>query len=220
MPFHHHNQHSHGGGNQGTVQGLFEAAQTLGSIGAPTGNLRTAALGTTTAGTDALLPSNSSTVHQHSHASSALPPSNTSQSSLNNFNSYDGPRQSNTIGRMADHPSSYQSSPHIQEPQSQGAMYNNPPATNSLPGSLQPAQGRPNAGSVYTTPSAGPQLNTNASQYSLPTRSNTMHSHSHSRSSPAGLDQQKCVSDLSLESRSYSVALDNLPLGTSSVLAK
>jgi WD repeat-containing protein 68 len=197
MPFHsHHQQHSHTG-SQGAVQGLFEAAQTLGSIGAPTGNLRTAALGTTAAGTDALLPSNSSTTtHQHSHASSALPPSNTSQPPLNNYNSYDGPRRSNTIGRMADNPSSYQSSPHIQEPQHQGGTYSNSQAANSLPGSLQPAQGRPNPNTVFTAPSGVPQLNTNASQYSLPTRSNTMHSHSHSRSSPAGLDQQKYVLNL------------------------
>lgn len=194
MPFRHHHQHSHGG-NQGAVQGLFEAAQTLGSIGAPTGNLRTAALGTTTAGTDALLPSNSTSV-QHSHAS-ALPPPNTSQSAHNTYNSYDGPRRSNTIDRMADHPS-YQPSPHIQEPQSQGAIYNNPPPASSLPGSLQPGgagQGRPGAASTYTASSGLLQMNTNASQYSLPTRSNTMHSHSHSRSSPAGLDQQKYVLD-------------------------
>ncbi|KAF2140879.1 uncharacterized protein K452DRAFT_288285 [Aplosporella prunicola CBS 121167] len=37
-----------------------------------------------------------------------------------------------------------------------------------------------------------PQVNSNAQQYTLPTRSNTMsqHSHSYSRSSPAGLDQK------------------------------
>lgn len=192
MPFHHH-QHSHSR-DQGAVQGLFEAAQTLGSIGAPTGNLRTAALGTTTAGTDALLPSNNSASLQHSHASALPPPSSNASyaAQQNTYKSYDGPRRSNTVGRMAD---PYQSSPHIQEPQSQGNMYSNqPPApASALPGSLQPAQGRPSAASAYTAPSGVPQMNTNASQYSLPTRSNTMHSHSHSRSSPAGLDQSKYV---------------------------
>lgn len=192
MPFHHH-QHSHSR-DQGAVQGLFEAAQTLGSIGAPTGNLRTAALGTTTVGTDALVPSNNSTGPQHAHAA-ALPPLNTAQLAQNSYNSYDGPRRSNTIGRMSEH-QSYQSSPHIQEPQLQGPMYSQPSSTTGLPGSLQPggaSQGRPGPASAYTAPSGVPQMNTNASQYSLPTRSNTMHSHSHSRSSPAGLDQQKYV---------------------------
>jgi WD repeat-containing protein 68 len=192
MPFHHHHSSS---GHQGAAQGIFEAAQTLGSIGAPTGNLRTATLGTTTAGTDALLLSNSSGL-QHSHAS-ALPPPNALQPAPNNFTTYDGPKRSNTIARMADH-STYQQPPHIQEPASQGAMYNNPPPqASSVPGSLQPGgtgQGRPAPlPSAYTAPTAVPQINTNASQYSLPTRSNTMHSHSHSRSSPAGLDQQKYV---------------------------
>ena len=181
MPTHHH-QHSH---SQSAVQGLFEAAQTLGSIGAPTGNLRTAALGTTTAGSDAFLP-NSTNLHLHAPA---LPPPTTSQTAQSSYNhSYDGPRRANTIGRMSDQ--SYQPSPHLQEPpQSAGPMYSQPSST--LPGSLQAAQGRPGPSSVYTAPSGVP-TQTNASQYvSLPTRSNTLHSHSHSRSSPAGLDQQK-----------------------------
>ncbi|KIW07186.1 uncharacterized protein PV09_02052 [Verruconis gallopava] len=186
MPFHHNRQPSHNTGHQSAAQGLLEAAQTLGSIGAPTGNLRTAALGTTAAGTDAFLPSNSASLQQFDAA--ALPPPQSAHASS---------RRADTIGRMADHPS-YQQSSRIQEQSSQGSMYNNPPpSTNSVPGSLQPGatgQGRPvPMPSAYTAPTAVPQINTNASQYSLPTRSNTMHSHSHSRSSPAGLDQQKYV---------------------------
>lgn len=190
MPFHHH-QHSHSSSrDHGAVHGLFEVAQTLGSIGAPTGNLRTAALGTTTAGTDALLPSNTSSV-QHPDKSTLPPPQN-AHSSLDN--SFDGSRRSNTIGRMAEH-SSYQSSPHIQDPQSPSNLYASHPSASSLPGSLQPGSGqaRPGPGSSYTAPSGVPQINTNASQYSLPTRSNTMHAHSHSRSSPSGMEQQKYV---------------------------
>jgi len=87
-----------------------------------------------------------------------------------------------------------------------------------LPGSLQPggsappgmAQSGPPSGSSgrptmqqqqsYTTP-AVPHINTNAQQYTLPTRSNTLSqsasahaaSHSYSRSSPAGLTEQKYV---------------------------
>lgn len=193
---HHHHQHSQSG-QHGAAQGIFEAAQTLGSIGAPTGNLRTATLGTTSAGTDALLPSNPNSAVHYSQ-SSALPPPNVSQPPPDSYALYNDARQSNNItGRMADH-SSYQQSPHVQEPASQGNLYNNaPPPASSVPGSLQPGgtgQGRPAPPpSAYTAPTAVPQINTNASQYSLPTRSNTMHSHSHSRSSPSGMDQQKYV---------------------------
>jgi WD repeat-containing protein 68 len=209
MPFHHH-QHSQSS-QHGAAQGLFEAAQTLGSIGAPTGNLRTATLGTTAAGTDAFLPSNSNAGGglQHSRTS-ALPLANVLQPAPNNYTTYDGPRRSNTIGRMADH-SSYQQPPHLQEPPSQGGtLYSNPPPqASSVPGSLQPGgagQGRPAPlPSAYTAPTGVPQINTNASQYSLPTRSNTMHSHSHSRSSPAGMDQQKCVQRSHNTIRSYKV---------------
>jgi WD repeat-containing protein 68 len=76
-----------------------------------------------------------------------------------------------------------------------------------VPGSLQPGgatgsqSGRPSGPqSAYTAPSGVPtvpHINTNAQQYTLPTRSNTMHmpqsSHSYSRSSPAGLQDQKYI---------------------------
>ena len=90
---------------------------------------------------------------------------------------------------------------------SQGAQYSTAPAaSSSMPGSLQPGgssstqqqqqQQRPGPSSAYTAPSTVPtipQINTNAQQYTLPTRSNTMNqpqhssSHTYSRSSPAGL---------------------------------
>ncbi|PSN70091.1 WD40 repeat-like protein [Corynespora cassiicola Philippines] len=84
----------------------------------------------------------------------------------------------------------------------QTAQYPNAPAANNanVPGSLQPAGGnaqqqRPQPTTSYTAPSTVPtmpQINTNAQQYTLPTRSNTMNqaqhsSHAYSRSSPAGL---------------------------------
>ena len=60
----------------------------------------------------------------------------------------------------------------------------------SLPGAL-----RPGAASVNTAPGTVPtlpQISTQTQQYSTPSRSSTAsHSHSYSRSSPAGLDQQK-----------------------------
>jgi WD repeat-containing protein 68 len=113
-----------------------------------------------------------------------------------------------------------QNSAHQQSSQ-RTSMYNpNIPPSGSgggLPGSLQPGgsappgipQSGPPSGSSarpgalqqsYTTPVV-PHINTNAQQYTLPTRSNTIGqsasahaaSHSYSRSSPAGLTEQKYV---------------------------
>jgi WD repeat-containing protein 68 len=91
-----------------------------------------------------------------------------------------------------------------------GAQYANAPAPASLqpgPSSQQPQQQqqqqqqqRPNPTTAYTAPSTVPtmpQINTNAQQYTLPTRSNTMNqtqhssSHNYSRSSPAGLGPEQ-----------------------------
>ena len=86
----------------------------------------------------------------------------------------------------------------------QGSQYSNPPAGANVPGSLQPGsnaqQQRPGPSAAYTAPSTVPtmpQINTNAQQYTLPTRSNTMNqpqhssSHTYSRSSPAGLGPEQ-----------------------------
>lgn len=81
----------------------------------------------------------------------------------------------------------------------QSGQYSAAPTSNSLPGSLQPGatsqqqQQRPTPSSAYTAPSTVPQINSNAQQYTLPTRSSTMNqqhssSHNYSRSSPAGLN--------------------------------
>ncbi|KZF26189.1 WD40 repeat-like protein [Xylona heveae TC161] len=67
MPFHgHHHSASSSYQNGPTTQpgaatGIYQAAQALGSIGAPSGNLRVATSGTTGAATDAFLPSNGNT---------------------------------------------------------------------------------------------------------------------------------------------------------------
>jgi WD repeat-containing protein 68 len=86
----------------------------------------------------------------------------------------------------------------LQQATSGGQSYSNQPTpNNSMPGSLQPGPvtGRPAPPqSAYTAPSTVPtvpHINTNAQQYTLPTRSNTMNaSHSYSRSSPAHLEQK------------------------------
>ena len=72
--------------------------------------------------------------------------------------------------------------------------YSTTSSVNSLPGALQP--GRPGASSMNTAPSAVPslpQVNTHAPQLATSRPSTSSHTHSYSRSSPAGLDQQKYV---------------------------
>ncbi len=67
MPFHgHHHQSSSASANQppSAASGLYHAAQALGSIGAPVGNLQVATSGMTTAGTDSFLPSNANASSQ------------------------------------------------------------------------------------------------------------------------------------------------------------
>ncbi|KAL8786489.1 MAG: hypothetical protein Q9195_008194 [Heterodermia aff. obscurata] len=77
----------------------------------------------------------------------------------------------------------------------QGTNYSNVAANNSLPGALQP--GRPGTSSTNTAPSAVPtlpQISSHTQQYPSTSRpAASGHSHSYSRSSPAGLDQQKYV---------------------------
>lgn len=72
--------------------------------------------------------------------------------------------------------------------------YSNASSASSLPGALQP--GRPGAPSINTAPSGVPtlpQVNTQSQQFSTSRPSTSSHSHNYSRSSPAGLDQQKYV---------------------------
>jgi WD repeat-containing protein 68 len=118
------------------------------------------------------------------------------------------PQQGHQMYGSPDQYSAGGAAPNINLPPPQASQYNNtPPATTSLPGSLQPGassqqqqqqqqQQRPVPSSAYTAPSTVPtmpQINTNAQQYTLPTRSNTMNqpqhsaSHAYSRSSPAGM---------------------------------
>ena len=81
-------------------------------------------------------------------------------------------------------------------------MYGQSGPSSGVPGSLQPAGGQARHPPPQGAPSnaaAVPHINTNQQQYTLPTRSNTMSqvqgqaSHSYSRSSPAGLQDQKYI---------------------------
>ena len=241
MPFH---SHHHSSGQFTPSQGLGQAAQALGSIGAPTGNLRIATSGTTSAGTDALMPASGNVQSPAAHTAPpsasglAAPGAQQQQQPGSVFES----RRAPTLGRNEElHISTTSSQPsassgqqqqqqhhlynspdqysagaapnvhlHQATPQQQPSQYSSAPAsTINVPGSLQPGssaqqqqqqlqqpQQRPAPSAAYTAPSTVPTmppLNTNAQQYTLPTRSNTIHqpqhssSHAYSRSSPAGL---------------------------------
>lgn len=193
MPFgaHFHREHED---KPSIAKGIYEAAHTLGSFAAPSGNLHTASSGTTTAGTDAFLPP--------SQAQNSAQPQQHHQPNIYPEQSERAPKTGHPATRMSDDQSfgagysqSSNTNPHQSAPP--GSLYGAPPPSNSVPGSLQPGlAGRPGpVQSAYTAPTAVPQvphINTNAQQYTLPTRSNTMHnaSHSYSRSSPAGLEQK------------------------------
>lgn len=82
----------------------------------------------------------------------------------------------------------------VQQSTPSGMNYSNASSVSSLPGALQP--GRPGASSINTAPSAVPtlpQVSTHPQQLSTSRPSTSSHSHSYSRSSPAGLDQQNHV---------------------------
>jgi DDB1- and CUL4-associated factor 7 len=219
MPF----GHGHHQNAQNTpAQGIYAAAAQLGAIGAPGGNLRTVTSGQTSAGTDAFLSSggNPQNIASPTEASSytappaagGLPPPSSS---------FEAPRRQPTLGRAAQEelhittavpstgqnpqqmynsPEHYRSAPDINV--NQATPQTNPYAAAAVPGSLQPAGGnaqqqRPAASAAYTAPVVPTQnqIASNAQQYTLPTRTNTLNqpqhsphsSHSYSRSSPAGL---------------------------------
>jgi WD repeat-containing protein 68 len=160
--------------------------------------------------------------HQQQHQQQPPPPSQQQQQQQHMYNS----------------PSDYSSAPNLNVHQAtpQGS-YSNSPSVSSVPGSLQVGsnaqqqqQQRPGPSSAFTAPSAVPQINTNAQQYTLPTRSSTMNqqqhpsSHTYSRSSPAGLgpDQKYIPFSNTPESAKYAGGTpapkyySSTPLGTAS----
>jgi WD repeat-containing protein 68 len=246
MPLHQHPPQNGNVNQRGVASGILQAAQ-LGSIGAPTGNLRTATSGTTTAGTDVLLSQNSAQSSRHPGGQNASAPPTThsglppppapreqqlhqqtqqqQQQQLPPTSAYpqfDTPQRQPQLPPLGRTPDELPPSPVVQNMSGQQHTYNSPtdysgsapninlqqatsqapssysaqPTPNSMPGSLQPGPaGRPPPPqSAYTAPTTVPtipHINTNAQQYTLPTRSNTMNtSHSYSRSSPAGLEQK------------------------------
>ncbi|KAI4692189.1 uncharacterized protein J4E84_003157 [Alternaria hordeiaustralica] len=218
MPFGNHHQNAH----NDPAQGIFAAASALGSIGAPGGNLRGATQGTTRAGTDAFLPQSSANQPAQGDAylpSTAPPQANSTFDAPRrrtneelHISSGGGQVPSSASAQpqqqhLYSSPDNYRSAPNINIDHGtpQNSQYGSP----AVPGALQPAQQpqqqppgpqqqqRPAPANAYTAPvvPTQTQIASNAQQYTLPTRSNTIsqpqhspHSaHSYSRSSPAGL---------------------------------
>lgn len=205
MPFHgHHHQNS----AFTPSQGLGQAAQALGSIGAPAGNLRVATSGTTNAGTDALMPGSgnvqspaSSGPHAGGHTAppaagglSHPPPQQQARSfeprrAATNEELHINTMQSQAVAAMYNSPGEYgapNASLHQAAPNSQYSSA--PPVPGSLQAGAQQQQQRPGAAPAYSAPSAVPAIpqittvNSNSQQYTLPTRTMSQNQPQHSSS--------------------------------------
>jgi WD repeat-containing protein 68 len=221
MPFSSHFHHQQQQDQPNLANGIYQAAHALGSIAAPTGNLRSATSGTTKAGTDVFLPQSQPQQAYSGQAQAQqiqAPPQAQQHPHINNYSEqFELTQRPHPTARMSDDlqlppvaqslGADYSQSPHQSAPP--GAIYGAPLVSNSVPGSLQPGlatrPGPPQ--SAYTAPTVPqvPHISTNAQQYTLPTRSNTMHnaSHSYSRSSPAGLEQKYIPFNNNPESQKY-----------------
>jgi WD repeat-containing protein 68 len=219
MPFHGHHS-SFSSSTQQNAQhmppsaasGIFQAAQALGSIGAPTGNLRTVTLGTTSAGTDSLYLSGTSMTTSNPGGQSAPPvsysmsQSNSSSissppiSATNNSQQDDPPRRPQAYSRQSDelHLSALPSGGQRGQISSRDYTASGPPRisleqavseanqyqrTSQMPGALQPGgSNRPGAVSSNTAP-AMPTIGQSLSQDAYSTPARTnTHGHSHNYS--------------------------------------
>jgi len=214
MPFNiHPSSHHNAEQSHRAASGILQAAQNLGSFGAPTGNLNNAISGTATAGTNKLYPSTttSSLGGQTAPSSYGLQHPNSSITTASTGAAMNQPQQFETPRRTR-HPDelhlptgaasmSSQRGPlsprdyaptgpriSLEQATPEASHYQ---GSAQLPGSLQP--GRPAAMSVNTAPAipSAPQ-SISQDQYSTPSRSSTIGlSHNYTRSSPAaGFDGQ------------------------------
>jgi DDB1- and CUL4-associated factor 7 len=194
------------------ASGIFQAAQALGSIGAPTGNLRAVALGTTSVGTDSLYPSGTSMTTSNPGGQSAPPisysmsQSNSSSissppiSATNNSQKDDPPRRPQAYSRQSDelHLSALPGGGQRGQISSRDYTASGPPRisleqavsdanqyqrTGQMPGALQPGgSNRPGAVSSNTAP-AIPTIGQSLSQDAYSTPARTStHGHSHNYS--------------------------------------
>lgn len=219
MPFHGHHSSSSSSAQQNAqnmppsaASGIFQAAQTLGSIGAPTGNLRTVTLGTTSAGTDSPYPPGTSMTNLNPagqsvpSASYGISQSNSASisslpnSALNNSQQDDPPRRPQAYSRQSDelHLSTLPGGGQRGQVSSRDYAASGPPRisleqavsdanqyqrTGQMPGALQPGgSNRPSAVSSNTAP-AMPTIGQSLSQDPYSTPARTnTHSHSHNYS--------------------------------------
>jgi DDB1- and CUL4-associated factor 7 len=224
MPFHgsstqHNAQHM----PPSAASGIFQVAQALGSIGAPSGNLRTVTSGTTSVSSDSLYYSNTSLSNSHTGGQPAPPSShNMPQSSsttnapilmsvMNNSQQDETPRRPPAYGRQSDELHMSPLADRGQRTQMSPRDYtgSGPPRISleqatpetshyqRVPGSLQPGgSSRPGPISANTAPTM-PTISQSLSQdpYSTPSRTNPLGpSHNYSRSSPsAGYDGQNYI---------------------------
>jgi WD repeat-containing protein 68 len=215
MPFHIRSSSSSSPHNAqqmpfGAASGILQAAQNLGSFGAPTGNLNSAVSARTAAGTDRLYATESMSGPTHGGGQSGptssyglqQPTSSSSSASaaMNQPQQFETPRRrhpdelhmqpgSTVSQRGALSPRDYASTgPRISLEQAtpESSQYQ---GAGQLPGSLQP--GRPAPISSNTAP-AVPTIPQTQEQYSTPSRTATSSlSHNYTRSSPAaGFDGQ------------------------------
>jgi DDB1- and CUL4-associated factor 7 len=212
MPFNIHHHHTSSAVQSSvepnqytTTNALFQASQTLGSIGAPTSHSRETTLNDT-AGVNGSNAMNSA----YCPPTASAPITPASRQAAQFETAHRGP----TFGRQPEelHMSNtgnamegqhYQTTPHYNPAeglsinlQPSTPQYNHAAAGANMPGALQPGSlNRPPTLSSNTAPGALPtlpQLSTQMQQSSQTTRSVTLnHTHSYSRSSPAGMDQQK-----------------------------
>jgi DDB1- and CUL4-associated factor 7 len=211
MPFHLHSSSSSSQNNaqqmpHGAASGILQAAQNLGSFGAPTGNLNNAISGqTTTSGTDRLYSSSGTTPGSNSGEAQAAPPSArapqqslSTGAAMNQQQQFETPRrprqedihQASMAANMASQripisPREYApTGPRINLEQAtpESSQYHAP---SQLPPSLQP--GRPAVMSVNTAPAIPTVPQSNAQdQYTTPSRSSAISlAHTYTRSSPA-----------------------------------
>lgn len=224
MPFHTHSssssQHNAQQMPHGAASGILQAAQQLGSFGAPSGNLNNAISGRTTAGTDRLYPSSGTTMSNANSGGQSAPPSayglqhpNSSAagpstgSSMSQSQQFETPRRTRhpdelhlTPGatNMASQrgplsPREYPSSgPRVNLEQAIPETSQYQSAAGQLPGSLQP--GRTGPVSANTAPTVPTISQTMSQEYSTPSRTSAIGlSHNYTRSSPAaaaGFDNQ------------------------------
>jgi WD repeat-containing protein 68 len=166
MPFpsHHHPSSSSNNHNApsptGAASGIYQAAQTLGSIGAPTGNLRAATSGSTTSGTDASsgrVPGLTSSGYPAPPSIAGLPRPQRAETSTVPISTatttalpFQSPRRAQTFSKQPDE---------LHMPTSPQKLSGSPPNLPLAEGQAQDSQGMMEASPGGQQSSSNPQIN-------------------------------------------------------------